>query len=105
VPTPLDDQPDRAIVRRAHAARGEVVDRAHEPETFTDDPSAEDVARFSEVTIRCHACGQELHDDVETCWKCGASVGLARHDGRRVPWWIILATVLALIAILVLAVR
>lgn len=101
--TPLDDQPDRAIVRRARAVRGEVVDRAPEAEECNDDPSPEDIARFSEVTIRCHSCGQELHDDVEACWKCGSSVGLARGDGRWPPWWVVAGALLALAGMLVLA--
>jgi hypothetical protein len=99
---PLDDEPDRAIVKRARALRGDVVDRADHgrrpPEDRSDLPLEEDLERFGDVTMTCHACGAELFDDVEMCYQCGAAVGPGSHE-KRTPVWIIAIALLVIAAL------
>jgi uncharacterized membrane protein YvbJ len=50
------------------------------------------------VTTSCPACGTEVHDDVEICWKCGHALG--DPADQRSPVWIVVAIALVLGAML-----
>ena len=95
---PLDDEPDRAIVKRAQAAGGDVVSASRRIDEDPDLPLAEDLGRFGDVTMTCHDCGAELFDDVEMCHNCGAAVGPGASE-KKTPVWIILMSLL-LVALL-----
>lgn len=98
---PLDDMPERAIVRRAERARAEVTEeRARtRPPPPDDGPSEEDIERFSDVTVQCPGCGTQVLDEAEVCWKCGRAI----HDRERfrgAPVWVaVMAIVLVLVAV------
>jgi len=93
VSKPLDDEPDRAIVKRARAAHGDVVKASTRFDDDPDLPLAEDLERFGDVTMSCHECGAELFDDVEMCHNCGAAVGPGASE-KRAPGWIIAISLL-----------
>lgn len=99
---PLDDQPDRAIARRASARRGPVEEyrRPVRPGDLDEDPQPADLERFSGVTMTCPACGAELYDDVAVCWQCASPVGpgAPRRSGG-IPWVALVAgaVILALV--------
>jgi uncharacterized protein (DUF983 family) len=96
----MSDVPDRRMVRREKPVSGEVEDYQREVEDELDEgPSAADIARFSEVTVRCPKCQTELLDDVALCWKCGHALG-TREDDKGVPMWVIAAAVLVIVAFL-----
>jgi uncharacterized protein (DUF983 family) len=91
---------DRRIIRRPRPVTGEVEDyNRPEPEDELDEgPSADDIARFGDVTVNCPECGTEMFDDVAICWKCGHAVGVnARRDGGP-PIWVAAAAVLVILA-------
>lgn len=98
---PLDDMPNRAITRRARAVRGDVVEGGARtrPGPPDDGPSAEDVERFSGVTIRCPECGTEVLDEVEVCWKCGHAIR-ERDRFRAIPVWTTVIAILLIAAML-----
>jgi len=98
------DAPDR---RLSTAPReGEVVNRCcgkdlgpmHEHE----EPSQEDIERFSGVTRTCPACKKEIFDDAELCYHCGAAVeGTAAGTGKM-PVWVMITGSVALLGFLAL---
>ncbi len=72
-----------------------------------EDPSPEDVERFSSETAYCPSCGAEIWDQAEHCPQCGDAVGgqtISRppleHWWRR--RWLILIVVAALLAFLLM---
>lgn len=98
-----DRTDDRRLARRPKAVTGRVEpyaprDRSHE---IDEGPSEEDIARFGDVTVRCRECGTELYDDVAVCWNCGRAVGGSDEAGR-LPWWALVAAILAAAAMLFL---
>lgn len=52
-----------------------------------EEPSAEDIERFSDVTRTCPECKGEVHDDAEICYHCGHVFG--ESSVARVPPWVI----------------
>ncbi len=102
---PLDDRlpggshAPRAIVRRAPGATGPVEN--YNPANDADDegPSAADLERFSDVTVRCPNCSTELMDDVAICYKCGHALGDPNEPRTNSRWWI-WATAALLLAIM-----
>lgn len=62
-------------------------------------PSAEDVERFGGVTHACPSCGTEVYDDVDLCWKCGAS--MRRRSGGPPGWVLVTALMLVVVIVLV----
>ncbi|MCC6661992.1 MAG: hypothetical protein IT437_14040 [Phycisphaerales bacterium] len=101
---PLDDQPDQAITLRARAVRGQV--EHYQPRVqrseFDEFPSAEDIERFSGVTVTCGACGAVLHDDVAVCWQCGRAVTIDGAEsgvpGPRRSRWLTTLTLILVVA-------
>lgn len=78
---------------------GEVEDyRRAEFEEDDEGPSPEDVARFSDATVRCSNCGTEMLDDVALCWKCGHAVGVDAKHGGGAPVWVAAVAVLVILA-------
>jgi uncharacterized paraquat-inducible protein A len=57
-----------------------------------EDPSLDDIERFSNATRVCSECKTEVYDDAEVCHNCG-HVFNQRDDGRFVPTWAIATTV------------
>ncbi len=75
--------------------------RDDDEEERDEDPSADDVARFSRAqTRRCHECRHQMHDEADICPKCHAfqwddERGHARSPGRKtIRFAIVLAVVL-----------
>lgn len=88
--------PERGLSRRRKAVGGQVEPYRprDEADELDEGPSAEDIARFGDVTVRCRECGTELYDDVAVCWNCGRAVG-GSDESRGMPWWALVAAVLA----------
>lgn len=102
---PLDDQPDRAISRRAEAARGEVETYSPSPERSPadDEPQDADIEKFGGVTVKCPECGAELYDEAELCFKCGAAVtGWSDREKRVWPTVIVVLLILAILTALLM---
>jgi hypothetical protein len=90
---------NKNLARCDQPSCGDVED--YDPEMADRDaPSADDIARFGDVTVKCPECGTELFDDVAVCWKCGANVVRTPNDGG-LPLWAIF-TAAGLLALLVL---
>ncbi len=88
------------LARRAKAKSGPVEDYA-DPDVDPDGPSAADLERFGDVTVKCTGCGTELLDDVAECWKCGRAVGAASsHESGRPNWFVFTAIGLIVVVIL-----
>lgn len=94
-----DESKERSLARRPRPVSGPVEDYRPEPEGEDDDgPSAADVARFGDVTVKCPECGTELFDDVAICWQCGRALG-ASGDAKGPPMWAVIVVVV-LVALL-----
>jgi hypothetical protein len=95
----MASEEDRRLAQRRKPVSGSVEDYAPDAED-KDAPSEEDIARFSDVTVKCKGCGTELFDDVRECWKCGLAVGRHSHE-TGLPTWIVLTALglLVLVAI------
>lgn len=87
---------NRGLAKRARPVTGQVEDYQGADEDG-DGPSADDIARFSDVTVKCKGCGTELFDDVQECWKCGLAVGRHSHETGNPTWIVITAVVLLLL--------
>jgi uncharacterized OB-fold protein len=101
----MPEEHDRRLARRQPPVSGEVENyRRDQDEELDEGPSAEDIARFSDVTVRCANCGTEMFDDVALCWKCGHAVGVDAKGptGTGVPVWAIAAAVVVVIAFVLL---
>ena len=75
-----------------------------------EDPSPEDLERFSRDTAFCPDCGAEVWDQAEVCSACGAYLHgeTMRHplrEGRRRRQWLTLVAVITAIAFGLLAMR
>src|SRR4051812_6461083 len=98
---PAADDQDRRLARREKPLSGPVEDYSPPEDEEGEGPSAADVARFGDVTVKCPECGTELFDDVALCWKCGRAVGPGTpEDSKSPPLWIMI-TVLVVICLLV----
>ncbi len=86
----------RDLVRRPKPVSGSVEDyESADDDMDPDGPSAADLAKFGEVTVKCPECGTELFDDVAVCWKCGRAQGAGTPDESKTPvWFIVIAVVL-----------
>ena len=63
-----------------------------------EEPSSEDLERFSDVTRTCPECKGEVHDDAEICYHCGHVFG--ESSLMTVPPWVIATACLSVLAIL-----
>ena len=68
-----------------------------------ENPSPEDIERFSGETGFCPDCGEEIFDQAGACPSCGTILGgetAARHPvaDRLRRGWIVLVAVIALLA-------
>jgi uncharacterized protein (DUF983 family) len=94
----MPDEPERRLAKRRNPVSGEVEE--YQPEDDDPEaPSAADVERFGDVTVKCPECGTELFDDVAVCWKCGRAL-TTRDTGKGVPVWAIAALVVVVAAFL-----
>lgn len=69
----------------------------HDDDDLDEEPSVEDIERFSGVTRTCPQCGTELYDDAEVCWKCGHL--LSAKAGGPPRWVIIVAAVIIVLVV------
>lgn len=94
----MSSDEERGMVKRQKPVSGQVEDY-QQADDDAEGPSAEDVARFSDVTVKCEGCGTELFDDVRECWKCGRAVGGRGSHESGLPTWAVLTVVGLLILI------
>jgi uncharacterized protein (DUF983 family) len=73
-----------------------------DPDELDEDPSAEDMERFGDVTQKCPKCGTELYDDVEICWNCGHAL-MSRPERTPATLTVVLIVVMVLVLMLVFA--
>ena len=73
------------------------------PMSKYEEPSAEDLERFSDVTRTCPECKNEVHDDAEICYHCGHVFG--ESVSTRIPPWAVGVACLAILAMLYWFVR
>lgn len=72
---------------------------------FDEDPSDDDIERFSSDTARCPECGEEVWDQADVCPECGAAMTdgpgsrstIERHFTQK---WIIVVVVILILAML-----
>lgn len=66
-----------------------------------EDPSSEDIERFSGEEAVCPECGSQVHDTADICPKCFAYLGghaaPQGTTGARQRWFAIIAIALVLI--------
>lgn len=75
-----------------------------------EDPSPDDLERFSHDTAFCPDCGAEVWDQAEVCSSCGAylhgdTMRRPPREGRRRHGWLTLVAVVTAIAFGLLAMR
>jgi len=63
-----------------------------------EEPSAEDIERFSDVTRTCPECKGEVHDDAEICYHCGHVFG--ERTAASLPPWVVAGACLTVLAVL-----
>lgn len=80
------------LSRRPRAAQKPAPDE--EP---YEGPSADDLARFNNVTRTCPECGKDVFDDVSECYHCGHA--LDALPIRRTPIWVIVLAVLLVVGL------
>lgn len=93
----MPDDPDKRLARRPRPASGP-VEEYEGPDDDPEAPSEEDVARFSDVTVKCPECGTQLFDDVAVCWKCGHALSGRRKDDNKLSVWLVV-TVIVVVAV------
>ncbi len=94
----MASEEERGMVRRQKPVTGSVED--YQPaEEDAEGPSAEDVQRFSDVTVKCPGCGTELMDDVQECWKCHRSLDSRNTHETGLPTWVVLTAVVLLMLV------
>src|SRR5262245_21706897 len=81
--------------RRGHARAG-CCGRDLGPMETHEEPSEEDIERFSGVTRDCPHCGKEISDEADQCHFCGESEDAGPR--RPIPKWTAVAVVLVIIA-------
>ncbi len=71
------------------------------PRDIDEDPSAEDLERFSAETRACPECSTEVYDEASVCPRCGHIFeGDAPGGATRMPMWAVAGAILALLAFL-----
>jgi hypothetical protein len=66
-----------------------------------ENPSADDIEKFGDVTRICPECKKEVFDDAAVCYHCGHAFERTTAGFSRSPKWIIV-TILVLIAAFVI---
>lgn len=51
-------------------------------------------------TRTCPACGASVYEDADVCPRCGEYLVRDTAAGRRKPWWMVIAALLVMAAIL-----
>lgn len=82
----------------ARIKRGGCCGKDLGPMDDLEDPSPEDIERFSDVTRKCPSCGKEVFDDAEVCYHCGEAMS---QPTKGLPVWAIVGAVLAILALVV----
>jgi hypothetical protein len=95
----MPNEEERGMVRRQKPVSGSVEDY-QQADGDAEGPSEEDIARFSDVTVKCTGCGTELLDDVQECWKCKKPVGARGSHETGLPTWVVLTAVGLLLLVL-----
>ncbi|MCA9277764.1 MAG: hypothetical protein H6815_03150 [Phycisphaeraceae bacterium] len=96
---PLDDQPSRAIARRARAAKKQSVvgDVDDGYDLDPEGPTQDDIERFNSPTVRCKNCNRETFDDIGACPHCGELVDTVSE--KRLPAWALVTVAAVLIGV------
>lgn len=91
-------------LRRAPAS-GDVVPsrkkRGHDEDDLDENPSMEDIERFSDVTRTCPECRKEVFDDAAVCYHCGHAFERTTAGSTRSKGWVV-AVVIVLVGVMVL---
>lgn len=95
----MASEEERGMVRRQKPVSGSVEDY-EQADDDAEGPSADDIARFSDVTVKCPGCGTELFDDVRECWKCRRSVDSRNLHETGLPTWVVLTAVALLLLVI-----
>ena len=66
-----------------------------------EDPSQEDIERFSNVTRTCAHCRKEVYDDADVCYHCGEVLA---SEAKAPPVWVIVGAVLAATGLVIMMV-
>jgi predicted nucleic acid-binding Zn ribbon protein len=99
----MPEDPEKRLARRPRPASGPVEDY-ESPDDDPEAPSEEDIARFSDVTVKCPECGTELFDDVAVCWKCGRALSETdRAQSKKILW--IMVGVITIVGVFLLYTR
>ena len=72
--------------------------RSHDHAPLDEEPGDADVIRFNDDAVRCRKCKTLLYDDLDVCPRCGEYV--TNPEGRRMPWWVLVALGLVVAAFL-----
>lgn len=84
---PLDDQPSRAIARKARAAKRQAVTGEIEggDDFDPEGPTQADIERFNSPTVRCRNCKRDVFDDTVACPHCGELIDTIEE--KHMPVW------------------
>lgn len=63
-----------------------------------EEPSEEDIERFSGVTRTCPSCKKEVFDDAELCYHCGEAIEGTSQGVSGFPPWVVVTAALTLAA-------
>ena len=69
------------------------LDEAEDPDESDQDSDEES------GTLPCPKCGEEVWEEAERCPHCGEHITPGAAANRK-PWWVIVAAILALLAVL-----
>jgi uncharacterized protein (DUF983 family) len=105
MPAPDPRNPPKHL--RLSPKSGDVVpSRQRPPRPERDEnPSSDDIERFSDVTRTCPECNKEVFDDAAVCYHCGHAFERTTAGSTRSPKWVVITIVLVLVAFLFLAVQ
>ena len=75
-----------------------------------EDPSSDDLKRFSQDTISCQQCGARMWDQADVCASCGAdlqesTLSRSTRGGVTRRRWLMFVAILTGAAFLLLALR
>lgn len=68
------------------------------------DPSDQDVSDEPDL-LPCPHCRRMITDETERCPHCGEYLTPGSDPSKRLPAWLVIATILAILAILIFALR